>query len=383
MRIDTVPQPEYPAARAVAERVHVHFRDHIAATGIAPESAGAIPDVPTIVTLIDAAFWTSLRREEGLAPRISLAWVSPDRVASAMRFENSLPLAPGPLTRLAPAIERPGIHLGVWPDNGEFRVWGATRNVPALSFVLEVFAPGLLVIKQSRLEETGKFVNVAVLQGDEFKIVDEHAASIPDCPTLLTSLLGLESPFAPTEQANLLIQLAVSMRKHGHGGTLLVTPSGVEAWRESILHPIMYSVLPAFTGLAELMQSDPDERPRRRWKDMLNRAIDAIAGLTAVDGATIINTDYHLLAFGAKIIRRPKRQPVDQLTMTEPVEGSAPITLDPAHIGGTRHLSAAQFVHDQHDSIALVASQDGRFTVFAWSPCEHMVHAHRIDALLL
>jgi hypothetical protein len=30
-----------------------------------------------------------------------------------------------------------------------------------------------------------------------------------------------------------------------------------------------------------------------------------------------------------------------------------------------------------------VASQDGRFTVFEWSPCENMVHAHRIETLLL
>jgi hypothetical protein len=31
----------------------------------------------------------------------------------------------------------------------------------------------------------------------------------------------------------------------------------------------------------------------------------------------------------------------------------------------------------------LVASPDGRFTVFGWSPCERMVHAHRIETLLL
>jgi hypothetical protein len=30
-----------------------------------------------------------------------------------------------------------------------------------------------------------------------------------------------------------------------------------------------------------------------------------------------------------------------------------------------------------------VASQDGRFTVFAWSPCENMVHAHRVETLLM
>jgi IrrE N-terminal-like domain len=40
-------------------------------------------------------------------------------------------------------------------------------------------------------------------------------------------------------------------------------------------------------------------------------------------------------------------------------------------------------VHDQQDAVALVASQDVHFTVFAWSPCESMVHAHRVDTLLL
>jgi hypothetical protein len=45
--------------------------------------------------------------------------------------------------------------------------------------------------------------------------------------------------------------------------------------------------------------------------------------------------------------------------------------------------AAAQFVHDQHDAVALVASQDGNFTVFTWSEQFNMVHAHRIDVLLL
>ena len=57
--------------------------------------------------------------------------------------------------------------------------------------------------------------------------------------------------------------------------------------------------------------------------------------------------------------------------------------MHPEELGGTRHLSAAQFIHDQRDAVALVASQDGRFTVFEWSPCEAIVHAHRLDALLL
>lgn len=71
------------------------------------------------------------------------------------------------------------------------------------------------------------------------------------------------------------------------------------------------------------------------------------------------------------------------MTVTEPVEGSVATVVDPGQLGGTRHVAAAQFVHDQRDSLALVASQDGRFTVFAWSPCEARVHAHRVETLLL
>jgi hypothetical protein len=57
--------------------------------------------------------------------------------------------------------------------------------------------------------------------------------------------------------------------------------------------------------------------------------------------------------------------------------------MHPAQNGGTRHMAAAQFVYDQRAGQAMVASQDGHFTVFAWSDELQMVHAHRIDSLLL
>jgi hypothetical protein len=297
-----------------------------------------------------------------------------------MRFERSLPLSAEPLTKLSGAAERPGIHLGVWREGGELRVWGAMRNLPCYCFVLEVIAPGHLVIKQSRVGEAGKFINVAVIQGDEIKVIDPQAATVPDCPALLTSLLRLESRFTSGPDVNVLIQMAVSMREHGRGGTLLVIPPHTDQWRSSILHPITYSVNPSFTVLADLMQQP---QGGRGWEDELGRAVDGIAGLTAVDGATVISGSYELVAFGAKIIRRPGYSQVARVVVTEPIEGAVAAVVEPAELGGTRHLSAAQFVNDQKDSIALVASQDGRFTVFAWSPCEEMVHAHRIDVLLL
>ena len=182
---------------------------------------------------------------------------------------------------------------------------------------------------------------------------------------------------------NVLLQLAVSIRMHGRGGLLLVVPAGSDAWTESILQPITYSIVPPFSGLADLMRKDAGSTPNRRWEDALGRVVDEIAGLTAVDGATLIDADHKLLAFGAKIIRRKGFAQVAQVTVTEAIEGGTAVIAEPAQFGGTRHLSAAQFVHDQRDAIALVASQDGRFTVFALSPNEEIVHAHRIDALLL
>jgi len=71
------------------------------------------------------------------------------------------------------------------------------------------------------------------------------------------------------------------------------------------------------------------------------------------------------------------------MIITEPIVGDEALRHPSVNQGGTRHLSAAQFVYDQRDTLALVASQDGRFTIFSWSPCEDMVHAHQVDTLLL
>jgi hypothetical protein len=149
------------------------------------------------------------------------------------------------------------------------------------------------------------------------------------------------------------------------------------------VRPAPYTVAPPYSELAALTRQEESERVRRRWQDALAEAVSAVAGLTAVDGATILTTSYDVLVFGAKIARRDGSPQVEQVAVTEPIQGSSKAVMHPNRLGGTRHLSAAQFVHDQRDSIALVASQDGRFTVFAWSPCEELVHAHRVETLLL
>ena len=53
-------------------------------------------------------------------------------------------------------------------------------------------------------------------------------------------------------------------------------------------------------------------------QEELGRTVDWIAGLTAVDGAVVINDRYELLGFGAKIARRHNCAQVEQVTLTDP-----------------------------------------------------------------
>lgn len=377
-------EPAYPIAIPAAAVVDAFLRRrHPAAADSPLPDAAPIPEPSAVATLVDAAFWASLLRVEGRSPRISLALAPPDGPGHPMMLERPLPLTPSSLNHLAPAVDRPGIHLGVWPMDGELRVWGAARALPALCLVLEVVEPGLIVLKFHRGAEFGKFANIAILRGHEIRVVDERSMRLPDCPELLETLLGLETASSQTDSGSTLIQLAISMRAHGRGGSLLVVPHGSERWRGSIVQPVSYAISPPFSRFGDLLDLPADERERAGGGDGVGRLIDALAGLTAVDGATIMSDRYTLLAFGAKIGRRDGNGPVEKVVVTEPVDDDVPSLLQPTQLGGTRHLSAAQFVHDQTDSIALVASQDGRFTVFAWSPARAMVRAHRIEALLL
>src|SRR5262245_60193713 len=223
-------EPGYPAARAAATKVRAHFVRHAVSSIMPPGQRLPPPAEDDIEAVLDAAFWTSLRREEGYVPKISVALLPPGAGGKALLFNRPLSLKPATLAKVAPAVERPGIHLGVWRQNGDLKVWGATRTIPPYCFVLEVAAPGLLVVKHHR-GDGGKYVNVAVLEGDHVKMIDESASQVPDCPSLLTSLLAFDTQGIWSGAVNIMIDLAVSMRAHGRGGITLVVPATTSAWK--------------------------------------------------------------------------------------------------------------------------------------------------------
>src|SRR6201991_2871857 len=246
----------YQAAHDVAPAIEAHFLRHIQeARRSGEEELAPAPDARSIEAIIDATFWASFRPEEGRFPKISLAFLPPEQAGQPLVFEHPLPLTAGVLTKLAPAVERPEIHLGVWNHGEELKVWGTTRTVPSYCFVLEDIEPGLLVVKHRRLDGIGKYANVAVLKGEVVKVIDEKGTSLPDCPALLKALLAFTAAATngPQHKLNVLVQLSASMRAQGHGGTLLVVPSGSDRWRDSIAQPILYSITPSFSALSELV----------------------------------------------------------------------------------------------------------------------------------
>jgi hypothetical protein len=356
----------YSAARRLAERLDAR--------------RSAPPDARGIEEIVSAAFWASLRSEEGRSPRISLAFLTPDETPRPLLFEPRFRLDPNVLVRLAPAVERPSIHIGVAAFGDQLDVWGITRTVPPDCFVLEVVAPGLLVVKSPQSDLSAKFANIAVLEGADVKFIEQREFAW-DAPPSLGSLGAFYGSAGRNASSDILIRAAIAMRSHGHGGALLLVPKGSRNWRDSIIQPAGYSVIPPSPDFHTFLQISHDGAALPAT--ILQPAVDALAGLTAVDGAAIISDHFEPLAFGAKIRARSESNHVEQILLTEPIEGAADRWVDASQLGGTRHLSAAQFVHDQRDALALVASQDGQFTAFIWSKRHATVQAHRMESLLI
>src|SRR5206468_3965041 len=90
--------PSYPAARIVATRLQARIAAAQDRMGDAPK-----PDAQTIEEIITTAFWASLLREEGHAPKISIAFLPPEHSVGQIRFNPGVPLEAELLSRIAPA----------------------------------------------------------------------------------------------------------------------------------------------------------------------------------------------------------------------------------------------------------------------------------------
>ena len=163
-------------------------------------------------------------------------------------------------------------------------------------------ASGLLVVKH-RGDAFGKFVNVAVLEGDQIKIVDESGAEEPECPALLSVAARVRSSQLsggrpstswcswPRRCARTAAAARCwSCRRHRRPGA-----------SRSSRRCSTRSAAVLGDGRARCANARPTSH---EWQEDLRRAVDAVAGLTAVDGATV-----HERALRARRLRRQDHAP--------------------------------------------------------------------------
>ena len=220
-------RPLYHAARAIAGRLEAHFAADRGGT-----RASRAPRGPTRPS--SSRWWTlpsgrACRGRRGTRPRSRSS--SFRRTTPSTRCGSPRHCASDRVPSRAWPRPWSG-RASTWGSGATRRglaVWGTTREVPRFCFVVEVIGPGLLVVKQRLREDSAKFHNVAVLEGDEIKLLAAPGPEVTEHSPLLMTLVDPELSDSTEQADDVLLRLAVSMRAHKRGGLLLIVPAGSDA----------------------------------------------------------------------------------------------------------------------------------------------------------
>jgi DNA integrity scanning protein DisA with diadenylate cyclase activity len=347
----------------VATEVHAEYcrvleeleRDRSAETQYLTRTS---PSKEHIRSLIEEAFWASLKRVEGRHHRFCIALCRKDSVHEPFLFKPPVSFDSEYLAKLSPALQAEQIVIGVWPEKDNLEIWGFwPEQMSDSSWIRRPNAPHRLLVKVidsgEILFEFDAFPDAAYVRtlctGTQAGNIERDSDPLSRA---FYSALGSQSD--EIDRLWAFRDIAIKMRSHGHGGTLLIVPRDDENWRGSV------------------DCSNDIERHNRPEKSPLT---ESIAQLTAIDGATIVTYDLTVLGFGGKIHPRtdptnPEAKPLelDKVRVSNPFKQQRSEYKRVSELKwGTRHLSAARFVLDQKNgAIVIVASQDGGLSIFEW-----------------
>lgn len=349
-----------------------------------PES---IPSVEQIEEIILALFWASAQKEEGRLSRYRVTFAEPNPLNFlALVFKTLKLWDVEELRKLSPAVIPPDGQIGVWAygEEGKLRIWGLqTTGMMRVSF--EVIDPGRVVVSHLGFK-------IAEISGQKAGFISPawNRRSLE-----IMSRLGADG----TPTGEVLSQLSIyvtqeilrRIRQLGHGGAVIFVPDS-RKWVRSVDQPVFYACGQHLNEMQRIREALEDELRQvnektvseenkqlqivqrgmnllgsHSYKIFIGNAARSIAYLSAVDGATVLNGNFEVLAFGVKL-RAPRKaaKAVKSTTVTRilPLEsehGLEEVALD-QEFRGTRHMSAAQFVLNNPGAIAFVVSQDGGIT---------------------
>lgn len=340
------------------------------------------PTVEQLEELISTIIWASTQHEEGRLSRFAVAFSEPSLLDFlALSFEGPKKLSTEELRKLAPAVLPRDGRIMVWPDvaTNVLEICGLqTTSLSSITF--RVLDPGRLTVSfpldSTIAEITG---TRAGFISSDWNNKAQRMMAPPDGST--GGAFGeLFSFFSIHETQQILSRI----RLLGHGGTIVFVQDSME-WQKSVDLPIFYQCNQNLNELDRIVESFRKEVEATasgtgsdamkkgleliaspRYQLFMGDAARSIASLSAVDGATILNSKFSVLAFGVKLKpakKRTRSNKEEKVTRIFPFEGipSSDVSID-EEFRGTRHLSAARFVLNNRSAVAFVVSQDGGIT---------------------
>jgi hypothetical protein len=349
-----------------------------------PEEEESIPGPigkAQLKMFIEIAFWASLTHEEGRFHEFSLIMLPKEGPNFPFAFASPIHFDEHNLAKLAPALDQLSNSIGVWPgEDGRLYIWGFAplddTGLHGVSLTASTLAPGQIIVS---FTQYGILHFSSLITGTraEFVARSEFLTWVVPEIKKSTDRIKLDALFPAIDYRT----IALAMRAHKHGGTLLLVKNESD-WLESIRQPMKFSGPPYRrieydVGRRTEIRRQEKETGSIMWRESprikmameaANKALRSIGRLTAVDGATVISYKLEVFAFGAKIHAKSENEKPDTVLISEPFKDSQRSEIGLSELGGTRHQSAVQFVFDQKDAIAFVASQDGRLSVMRWDP---------------
>lgn len=370
--------------RALHKRLQTLHKRYLAHHS-APEDT---PSVEQLEEIISTMIWASTQHEEGRLSRFAMAFAKPTPLDFlGLSFAVPRRLSTEELRKLAPAVVPRDGRIMVWPNasNKNLEICGL-QTTSLSSVTIRVLDPGRLTVSFP-LDST-----IAEIAGTRAGFISadwNNKGQRMMAPKQLVpnGTLGEALSFFSIHVTQ---QILSQIRLLGHGGTLVLVQDDL-TWRNSVDQPIFYqcnqnlneferifdpykeSVTAKVGGTAqETMTEALRLIASAEYQRFIGDAARSIAYMSAVDGATVLNSKFAVLAFGVKL-KPPKRKArstaVEMVTTVLPYEGvpASDVPIDEA-FRGTRHLSAARFVLNNPKAVAYVVSQDGGITGLIMEP---------------
>ena len=369
---------------------------------------------PLLEEALAAAFQASLTTEESRPVRFRLLLTpladlpesgAPNEGVLRLEFERSRALNEDELRRLAPAVAFETALIGAHAEDGRLRIWGIAHSGPAWLApswggrslvpnwthdpIVHVNGPGKLAVRSGgRLVaaiERGLLVDATldvfesewlpqlfVEQREAIRSEHDVRQLRSDVPTSVDhALVGRVTQ----QMLRRAIQLVRGAR---HGGMLLVVDEKDTSLFSSQRLRLKYRLTQDEPShryravLLELLQTVAagTTNPTVGWADFqaspnprlekLEQAVfelsRAMANLTAIDGAVVLDKRFGLIGFGAEV--SAELPPPLTVLRALDTEGKNCVAEEVENVG-TRHRAAYRFVHDHPAGLALVISHDG------------------------